>query len=478
MLKVFLNNLFQTKSILSLAFASIILVLFNYLGFIVLSGGYFIVVALSNLFIIWTLFECLFKREISYLVFLYFLAIPLENWMIRMDRSLEIIIFPFFINYSFIFISFLFYRILKRRKISISIEHILLFFIVLFFSILSTLSSKNYLITINGIVYGLILPFIIYIIVLNIVKRKEDIINILECIVFSLFFYNIFNVLVEFAGIVTGAFGNQRISGIFGNANFYSPILIVSTLVSLFLILYYRKTYRLYKPIFIATFVLSVFLLLSIGSRGSFIFFVLGSLLVIAQYITSINKKIFIFLFMLIVISTLYLTIDFSTFLQESNFATFKRLYYFQDSSFEEPRLMIWKNAIDFIVTENTLFRGTGFGILMYEEIGRSTPHSSPLHLAISIGIFGSLAYHILIVYSIYTGRHLKNIITINIVSIVIIALMLNMVFSGYRILLYIPDGNITIPSMNAHLDVILLWVFIGIANASNKINQNLKTND
>lgn len=456
------------NTIITLFLSIISFIVLILLGSIELKGSVIYLYGLAHIFLLWTLFEIILKKSYFYGLFLFFMGVPLQNWLIGTGKSVDFSLYGFLINYSFLFVFVLFIKILNSNKKTIrksSYKISLSFFLVLLAATISMLYTKNIYISVNGIIYGLVIPFLVYFIIISIVRRKNDIITIYEGIVLSILIYNIANYILENTIMAVSAIGEGRFAGIFGNPNFYAPILSISCLLSLYLLHHFHKTEGKYRKIYLISFSFSFYLMLLAGTRSGFISLLLGILLFLMQ-LPNTPKKLIIALFSIISFSLFFLYFDLVSMFQNSSFVLFRRLSLLYLDEYNNPRIKIWNDALSYIKDNLLVFRGVGFGVPMYEEIGRSTPHNSFLHLSMTIGVIGSVLYHYIIVKSISFGRLIKKNLSLNISGIIILVLLVQMNVAGYRILLYpVTEYN---PSMNFLLDVIYLWVFIGISNVSN----------
>jgi len=465
MLKKIYHSIYSFKTIVNVLIALLIFIILKAFGIIELKGSFTLLYKIGYIFIIWTLFECLLKKDYFYIMFLYLMALPLENWLIQSDNAIDIIIYPFLINYSFVFLFvFLVKIIFNQRKIKkVKFQVLFSFWCIVLFSIISIINSKNIFIAINGITYGLIIPFMVFLIIINILKDKKDIILICEAIVLSLLFYNIFSFVLEDTELLLVGFGSERARGIFGNPGFYTPLLMVSSLLSMYLIYYYKATQGIYKTLYFSTFCLSIFLLLMTGSRGGIICFFVVLYLFFYQ-IFRLNKKYLLLTIFIAVLISITFYIDISKFLQASKLVAMSR---FLNKGLETARLNIWLLSYDFILDKELFFSGIGMGVLMHQEIGWTTPHNSFLYLSATIGVMGSILYHYILISSINIKNLLIQNINKNISSIIVLSIFIWMNIAGYRILLYRYSATypyLTDFSLNVHIGVIYLWIFVGVS--------------
>jgi hypothetical protein len=463
MLKKIYHSIYSIKTIVNVLIALLIYIILKVFEIFELKGSFTLLYEIGYIFIIWTLFECLLKKDYFYIMFLYLMALPLQNWLIQTDNAIDIMISPFLINYSFVFLFvFLIKIIFNQRKIKkVKFQVLFSFWCIMLFSIISIINSKNVFIAINGITYGLIIPFMVFLIIINILKDKKDIILICEAIVLSLLFYNIFNFVLESTELLVVGFGSGRVRGIFGNPVFYAPLLVVSSLLSMYLIYYYKTTQVISKTLYFSTFCLSIFLLLITGSRGGIVVFFVALWLFFYQ-ILKLNQKFLLLSIFITVLIWITFYIDVFKFLQASELITISR---FLNQGLETERLNIWLLSYDFILAKELFFSGIGMGVLMLEEIGWTTPHNSFLYLSATIGVMGSILYHYILISSINIKSLLTRNINKNIPGIIVLSIFIYMNIVGYRILLYRYTGQyLSNFSLNVHIDVICLWIFVGVS--------------
>jgi hypothetical protein len=106
----------------------------------------------------------------------------------------------------------------------------------------------------------------------------------------------------------------------------------------------------------------------------------------------------------------------------------------------------------------------------LFPYVHEASAHNSLLHLAATIGVFGSFLYHYIIIYSI----NLKNIIfKINkiriIPQIILFSILVSMLTGGFQPLMY-GQANLILYgidplSMNTHLINTYLWIFVAFSN-------------
>lgn len=468
-IKMFLPRL-NINTLMSIALSITFFLLFIILGAIELKGSLLLIIlyGFSHLFLLWTIFEITLKKIYQYSLFLLFMGIPLQNWLVRTENAWNFTLHPIVINYISVVMLILIISFLHSHKKNIRINYktSLIFSAVLTIAIISLLNSKNVYITTNGILYGLIVPFLVYFLTINLVRKKRDMIVLYQGIVISLFIYNIVNYILE--GTLLGH--SNRLSGIFGNPNFYAPILLVSAFLSLFLLYYFKVNQKKISIIYLMSFILSLYLLLSVGSRTVFVTFLIGLILFYFQ-LPNTNKKITVPLILSIAFIIGFMYFDLGSIVQDSSFSTIKRLLLTYETGLSNARSEIWSDSLNYIIENNLMITGVGFGVLLFDEIGWTTSHNSFLYLSMTIGIIGSILYHYIIIKNINISRLFKRNLDMNISGIIIVILFIQMSITGYRILLY--STSEIQPNMSVHLDVIYLWLLIGISSASRSFRNN-----
>lgn len=169
------------------------------------------------------------------------------------------------------------------------------------------------------------------------------------------------------------------------------------------------------------------------------------------------------------VIILVFFIIDFTSSKLFLGNITMFRLY---EEGFDTERYNIWMNTINYIIDNKLFFKGVGKGNFVYSTfpyVHASSAHNSLLHLAATIGVFGSFLYHYIIIYSI----NLKNIIfkinkTRIIPQIILFSILVSFLTGGFQPLIY-SQGDILYGidplSMNTHLMNTYLWLFIAFSN-------------
>ncbi|UOE93862.1 O-antigen ligase family protein [Alkalihalobacillus sp. LMS39] len=456
------------KSLVSFVIAMVFLTFFLLSGILKINAPSTILIvfySLGNLFLLWTIFELFYQRNPFYLLFLFFMGLPLVNFMIVNNSTWGLPLKPFIINYTLIVTFVLLIRVLFNNKIKIryGLKVLLPFTILLLLSIISIVNSKNTFISINAIIFGLIIPLFVYIILVNFINRRKDVVLIYELLVIVLLFYNVLSFIFE---LISESGITNRMAGLFWNPNFYAPILLVGSFLSLYLVYHYKVNTNKYNLVYIFSFIFCIYLLLSVGSRTVVGALLVGMLLFYLQ-LPRTNKKIIVPIGITILLFLIIWFIDIGAILQNSSFSTIQRVFSIFEEGMDDERSFIWSDSWNYILDNKLYFIGIGYGVMLFEEIGWTTPHNSFLYLSVTIGILGSIIYHLLIITNIGLRNLLKKDITTNIAGIIVIVLLLQWNITGNRFALY-PLSEYE-PNMSVFFDVILLWALIGISYASRK---------
>ncbi|MBM7539788.1 O-antigen ligase family protein [Amphibacillus cookii] len=466
--KMFLPRL-TPNTIINIGVSVVILVLFILLDVIDFKANSTLATSfygLSNLFLLWTIFEIASKKNNYYILFLFFIGLPIQNWISYTGNTWAIIIYPFLLNYTFIAVLILVIRILNSFKQTVRIDYktVVVFNGILIISIISLLNSKDIYITINSIIYALIIPFIVCLLTINIANKKKDMLIIYEYIVFSLFFYNIVNYILNRTLLASESIRSS--GGIYENPNYEAPLLLISVFLSVFLLYFFKKNYNRFEVFYLVSLVFSLYLLLSSGSRTSFMALIIGLFIFYCQ-LPRTNKKITASMIIAILTLVIFSFFDMDFILRNSSFSTFQRLFETSSGLNVGARETIWYDSINYIKENNFIITGNGFGIYLFEEIGWNSSHNSFLYLSMQIGVIGSLLYHYLIIRGIkIRSLFIKN-LNRNISGIVLMVILIQWTITGNGFQWYAMDQ--TTPNIGVHLDVVYIWLLIGMAYASKK---------
>lgn len=408
---------------------------------------------------IWSLIECLTKKDNFYILFLYLLMFPIQQWFVLKGVTLGFYFFIILINYNFIFLSaFLIKIILKKKyklKIVSSSRVLLPFYGCLLFAVSSIINSSNFYLSVNGVIYGLIVPFILFIIIFNILNEKKDINLIFEAILFTLLFHSVFTLILEATDLVYVGFGSGKYRGIFGSTLDLPPLLLIAILISLHLNFYN------YKPLYVIAFFISVFLMLMTGSRGGLFCFLISMLLWVFSTPFN-NRKLMKSLIATIAVIIVLLLLDVENFLETTKLIALSRAY---SRTIETYRYLIWEETIHYLKDNVLILFGIGIGNYYYTPviIGVPNAHNAFLQLATTIGLLGSILYHYIIIKQIRVIKliFIKNPL-INTPNIILIVLLLYINTVAYEIIFHMREEYL-IRSINTHIGTTYLWLILGI---------------
>lgn len=420
-------------------------------------------------FLIWICLESLVQDSFIYILFLLLITIPIQNWIIRTGNSFDFSIGPVIINTTLIATIIFLIRIiiLNKSKLRIDKTTSILFFIVVLFANISLFYTSEFVLSFNGIIYGLLIPYMISLFIINIIKNKKDLMQIYDVIIYCILFYNILSYIME----ITNFFSMQekkstRFSGIFANPNFYSPVLVVSILMCIYLFLYYKENAGSIKIRYILMGIFSLYILLLTGTRSGLVILGFG-LIIFFMKLKITFQKLLLIEILVVGILIFLLFFNIRDILTNSNLVIFQRISLLLEEGFTNDRYSIWIKAINYIRNNFLLFRGIGFGVMTYEQIGWTTPHNSFLYLTMTIGLLGSILYHIIIISKINLKCLFSRGLDDSFSSIILLALLANMLINGYRILI-IREPDLPMASLGVHFDVILLGIFIGVSYSLN----------
>lgn len=465
MLKKIYYNVFSIKSFYSFILATIGYYLLYIFGAIDTSHFYKVpnLHKFAVLVLLFFLFEVIIKKDMVYMFFLYLMSAPIQHFF----TSNKFLFFNLYnlltINYNLVFICIFLCKVILLNNLRLKIcNHriIFAFYGCLIMSVISIFDVKNAFLAFNGVIYGLLIPFVLFIIVLYIIKDKENLFLCYDAFIISTLFFNILTFILEFSDLIIPGFRHDRIVGIFVNPGHYGVLQLCAGSISLFLL-----TKRL-NIIYFITFVSSITAILLSGNRSIFISFIIFYILYIHQM--GLKRKIAFYYISVAIL--VFFVIDFTSSKLFLGSITIFRLY---EKGFDTPRYNIWMNTINYIIDNKLFFKGVGLGNFVYSlfpYVHSSSAHNSLLHLAATIGVFGSFLYHYIIIYSI----NLKNIIfkinkTRTIPQIILFSILVSMVIGGFQPLMYSQEGIINYGidplTMNTHLMNTYLWLFIAFSN-------------
>ena len=473
MLKKIYYNVFSIKSFYSFVLATFSFYLLYSFGSIDTSHFY----KVPNLYkfvvlvLLFFLFEIIIKKDMVYIFFLYLISVPIQHFFTSFEFLFVNVYKLLTINYNLVFICIFLCKVILLNNFRLKIcsyRIILAFFGCLIMSIISIFDAKNAFLAFNGVIYGLLIPFSLLHIILYIIKDKKNLFLCYDAFIIASLFYNILTFILEFTNLIIAGFGNVRIVGIFVNPGHYGVLQLCTASISLFLL-----TTRLNK-IYLISFVSSIIGILLAGNRSIIISFIIFFILYIHQM--DLKRKIVFYYISFIIL--LFFIIDFISLKLSLDNVTIIRLY--KEGLVDTERYTIWKNTMNYIIDKKLFFKGVGIGNFIYNLFPyalESSAHNSFLHLAATIGVFGSFLYHYIIIYSI----NLKNIIfkinkTKIIPQIILFSILVSMLTAGFQPLMYGQMNlilfNIDPLTMNTHLINTYLWVFVAFSNYNDSLNK------
>ena len=396
--------------------------------------------------------------------FLYLMSVPIQIFFAASNFLFFNLYNLLIINYNLVFICIFLYKVILLNNLRLKLCNyriIFAFFGCLIMSVISIFDAKNAFIAFNGVIYGLLIPFVFFTIVLVIIKDKKNLFLCYDAFIITALFFNILTLILEFTDLIFPRFGNVQIVGIFENAGFYGVLQLCVGSISLFLL-----TERL-NIIYLISFVSSIAGILLSGERSIFMSFIIFCVLYIYQM--GLKRKIAFYYISVIIL--VFFIIDFTSSKLFLGNITLFRLY--EEGFDNTPRYKIWMGTINYIIDNKLFFKGVGMGNFVYSlfpYVHEASAHNSLLHLAATIGVFGSFLYHYIIIYSI----NLKNIIfKINkiriIPQIILFSILVSMLTGGFQPLMY-DQANLILYgidplSMNTHLMNTYLWIFVAFSN-------------
>lgn len=454
-----LKSFFRIETIVSFTMSFIVFSFFDYFNFINYNVSNFkLPYIIATLFLIWSLIEIIIKNNINYLFLLYFLSIPLQHW-IGHKGFLVLFIVNITINYHLIFwIIFFLKSIYDKKNKKFIIKHVdakfyFGFFILLFTSIFSILYSKNIIFAMNGVIYGIIVPFLIFLSLVNVIEYKTQIEDIYRSFNFTFLLYNIFTLIVSLSSFLLPGM-KKRVIGVFTNPNnvMYAQIIVIG--ISLYFLHYKKEKKYLFHLL------ISIMIVISTGTRSAVVLIILFSLIYGKRYFK--NLKVFILVNLIVIITTMILLFYWEYIF--NNISLFNR---FTKKGFESGRFLAWRKTIDFMINENLYFRGIGIGNYNLFNISSLIhAHNSFLQLTINIGLLSSLIYHFLIISQIkFLNVVKKNNLFYNLPRIIILTIIIYLNISSFVPLVVRPDVNLLDISVRS----IYLWVFLTITYLVNK---------
>jgi len=423
---------------------------------------------LSLMFFIWSFIELLTKKDNYYILFLYLLGFPVQQWFVAKDVLIWVHLNIILLNYNLLFVAVFFIKIVKEKGWvirKIDGKFIISIFCCIILSIISIHNATFIYLAVNGVLYGLLVPFVFFLIVVNMLRTEYDVKIMYEVIFINLLFHIIFVLLLEGTDLIYVGFGGERYTGIFGNSLHLAPLIIIFCLISLYNNFYSNRI------IYIVAYVIGVFIFLFIGSRGALICFSIAMILWIFS-ILKYNKVLPKFLLVITVSFIVLLNIDIRSILKNYQFITLSRAYY---EGLDSLRYMIWGSTIEYIKNNNLIFMGVGIENYYYNEVvaWSTSAHSAFLNISSEIGVVGAVLYHYILVTQIrFMSFFSKKNIFIVFPSIILIVLLIYINIVGYETIYHLRELE-RIKSVNTHIVTIYLWLMLGIAYSVNRISKN-----
>ncbi|WP_307069591.1 O-antigen ligase family protein [Alkalibacillus filiformis] len=365
------------------------------------------------------------------------------------------------INYSLIYWIVLISRILVNKRLKVDRKIIYINWVVLIFAIFSVINAERIDVAINGVIYGGIIPYAIFLVISNIVENRRDIHLVLNTIFVVMLIHSLTTIILETQNIIYIALENERFSGIFTNSNQLAVLLVIAILIALYL------NYQKFNTVYVVGIGVFIFLLLVTGSRGALLSLLVGMCLFLITIPITLKRLILFCVYALLIIPFIlnasYLA-EFST--------TMSR---FLDQGLNTPRVMIWDLTLEYINENNYMLWGTGIGNYYYNTFGQTgwtSAHNSLLNLATTLGVIGSVLYHYIIISHIKFKAIIKK-DTLKVLPLVLlISVLFFMNFVAYELVLFRRYDEILM-NMNTNGIVTHLWILLGLSTVINKYEKD-----
>jgi hypothetical protein len=412
----------------------------------------------------WIVSETIFKNDFIYLFTLYILIIPAQFFVVSSGIfSINISVFKF--SFSFIFLNLILFKYLikHKKKIKIKIDVINLIFLMTIFSLISLFNAHHFHIAVNGIIYTLLVPLLLNIVLINIIKDKNDLFFLIKSINFTLFVYNFITFSLSISNSIFSVFSSNRIYGLYMNPVYFGFAQIISAAASLFLIFKYSNIF--YK----ITFILSLIGVFYSGSRGAIISVLVVCLILLNLYIKSFDMKFIIFNISIILLAIILLIGP-----NYIDFTNIQGISRFLEKGVESARYTIWKDSINYIMNNNLFVWGIGLGNFLYttyDEIGWSSAHNSFLQMSTTIGFIGALFFHMFILFKInIINILLKKDIYSNFTGVVILGIFIYMNVVGFVPVFFARYDPLNFRTMDINFVSFFLWFFIALSYKIKKL--------
>lgn len=466
------KSFFKAKTILSFLIALVLFNIFNLLGAINYSliqqeiSRYFWMIMLF--FILWSYIELIIKKDIRYIFFLYLMLIPIFSFIANKDTLIIFRIGYFILNYHMIFLILFAFKILIFKNnflINYSyLKEIIYFCFGACFVLFSIFNAESQFMAINGLLYMVFFPLLI-IYISNYVGEMDKKVNehlVYKMMIFSLLFYSIISVLMSLG--ISGFSGFESSSGrVLG---FYSGNMLgLNQIIIIGLSLQFYNVFNERKYLFII--LVSLLIALMTGSRGSL---VLNIMLIILYYILHLKflDKKFIIRISVIILVLIFSIIVFNSFF---DLIGYNRLL---ESGFKSARFETWSNSIDYILEHNLFFKGIGVGNYMLSAYGEisylTSAHNAFLHIAIEIGVIGSLVYFFVVCKNMFVLKLNKSNLFLRLLLFIIFLFIMGVgaeTLKYDRSALLLNGWNVS--NLDLNIRFVYLWLIVGLISSNNK---------
>lgn len=380
----------------------------------------------------------------------------------------------FFINMNEIYIQFealfiivwaLKRFVLCKKNVTYSIYDLSIlvsFILVLISSVVSTFFSYDSIKNINGIIYGIIVPFMIYTIFKNALTSEEKILRFVRVLNDVFLLHNLFTIFIEYSGQSFFNIVNYyyRATGIFGNSGIVTLLQIFVMPFTVYLLLHGN---RRDKARGLAGLVMEMAMILLTASRaGIGIIFVYLVVFLLMNFRKSFR-----------ILSILACSIPVVYLIFRTKFGSSYEVFItkigaiFTDSS----RVMYLQESLNLLYTDLMRFLFKGIGIdNFYYEYQRSivadqvySPHNFFVHVAIEIGIVAGFIYLFIYLISFLSGMSIQHKLKQVSVALFIGLIMYSMI-SGFGICRFSTEVGVYYQKNN--LPIMLLWIALAFQAA------------
>lgn len=332
-----------------------------------------------------------------YLVKLDFLGIPLN--------VLELLIYATFLSWiwnqrNISHTSYKSYRSYESHKPYLL--YLIGFFLIFSGLIISTFVNQNYHTGFGIIKSWFLAPFLFSIVLLNVIKNKKDIENILRVIYYSVFSVSAIALLYYFIGIITY---DGRLAAFYGSPNYLAMFLAPGIFIGIYLIQPHIADYKLKNSesqlliFYIIIFLIIGTTLYLTKSYATWLSIILSFLVILAWQKIKYPKKLRWVMYVILILFIVSLT--------QINNPKFQSVLNSRSSL--ASRLMIWNAS--FKMLENNTLWGIGPGNFQntyldyqkyfppYLEWAVPQPHNLCLAFWLESGLIGFLGFLWLIIF-------------------------------------------------------------------------------